>query len=160
MLESKNPQAFWKTLDEIQNLDSEPKENKTALSPEEWEWEYFKDLMCKNIKNCTTPNYTPCHNSYFQDKLDAVISTSEIMKAVSALKNKKTSVLDGITNEVIKTSMPELVQCYRQLFNLILLNGQFPDCWRNNLIKPLHKGGDLSDPSNYRGIVMSSCLRK
>ena len=54
----------------------------------------------------------------------------------------------------------ELVQCYRQLFNLILLNGQFPDCWRNNLIKPLHKGGDLSDPSNYRGIAMSSCLSK
>ena len=116
--------------------------------------------MCKNIKNCTTPNYTPCHNAYSQDKLDAVISTSEIMKAVSALKNKKASGLDGITNEVIKTSMPELVQCYRQLFNRILLNGQFPDCWRNNLIKPLHKGGDSSDPSNYRGIAMSSCLSK
>ena len=56
--------------------------------------------------------------------------------------------------------MPEPVQCNRQLFNLILINGQFTDCWRNNLIKPLHKGGDLSDPSNYRGIAMSSCLSK
>ena len=80
------------------------------------------------------------------------------MKAVSALKNKKASGLDGITNEVIKTLMPELVQYYRQVFNLILLNGQFSDCWRNNLIKQLHKGGDSSEPSNYRGIAMSSCL--
>ena len=35
MLESKNPQAFWETLDEIQNLVSEPKKNNDALSPEE-----------------------------------------------------------------------------------------------------------------------------
>ena len=82
------------------------------------------------------------------------------MKAVSTLQNKKASGLDGITNGVIKTSMPELVQCYRQLFNRIQLNGQFLDCWRNNLIKLLHKGDDLNDPSNYRGIVMSSCLSK
>ena len=159
MLESKNPQAFWKTLDEIQNLDSQPKENNDALSPEEW-LAYFKDLMCKNVKNCRTPSYTPNHNVYSQDKLDAVITNSEIMKAVSSLKNKKASGHDGITNEIIKTSMPELVQCYKHLFNLILVNGQFPDCWRNNLIKPLHKGGDLNDPSNYRGIAMSSCLSK
>ena len=84
MLESKNPQAFWKTLDEIQNLDSQPKENNDALSPEEW-LAYFKDLMCKNVKNCRTPSYTPSHNVYSQDKLDAVITNSEIMKAVSSL---------------------------------------------------------------------------
>ena len=141
MLESKNHHAFRKTLDEIQNLDSEPNENNDALSPEEW-LSYVKDLMCKNINNCITSSYTPCRNAYSQDKLGAVFCTSEIMKAVSALKNKKASGLDGITNEVIKTSMPELVQCYKQLFNLILLNAQFPDCWRNNLIKPLQKGGD------------------
>ena len=74
--------------------------------------------MCKNIDNCITPSYTPCHNAYSQDKLDAVISTSEIMKAVSALQNKKASGLDGITNEGIKTSMPELVQCDRQLLTI------------------------------------------
>ena len=88
MLESKNPQVFWKTLDKIQNLDSEPKENNDSLSPEEW-LSYFKDLICKNINNCITQSYTPCHNTYSQDKLDAVISTSEIMKAVSALENKR-----------------------------------------------------------------------
>ena len=116
--------------------------------------------MCKDVKNCSTPSYTPSHNVYSQDKLDAVITNSEILKAVSSLKNKKASGHDGITNEIIKTSMPELVQCYKHLFNLILVNGQFPDCLRNNLIKPLHKGGDLKDPSNYRGIAMSSCLSK
>ena len=55
--------------------------------------------MCKTINNCITPNYIPCHNAYSQDKLDAVISNSEKRKAVSVLKNKKTSGLYGITNQ-------------------------------------------------------------
>ena len=101
--------------------------------------------MCKNVKNCRTPSYTPSHNVYSQDKLDAVITNSEIMKAVSSLKNKKASGHDGITNEIIKTSMPELVQCYKHLFNLILVNGQFPDCWRNNLIINLIKSRGIKE---------------
>ena len=35
-LESSYSQAFWKTLDGIKNVDSEPKENNVALGPAEW----------------------------------------------------------------------------------------------------------------------------
>lgn len=32
--------------------------------------------------------------------------------------------------------------------------------WRENIIKPIFKGGDMNDPSCYRGIALSSCLSK
>ena len=32
--------------------------------------------------------------------------------------------------------------------------------WRENIPKPLHKKGPDTDPNNYRGIVISSCLSK
>ena len=36
----------------------------------------------------------------------------------------------------------------------------YPNKWKENLIKPLLKGGSFSDPSNYRGIALSSCFSK
>ena len=36
----------------------------------------------------------------------------------------------------------------------------YPDLWRSNLLVPVHKKGDVSDPVNYRGIALSNCLSK
>ena len=46
------------------------------------------------------------------------------------------------------------------LFNKILKSGIFPPSWNYGLIKPIHKGMDVFDPDNYRGITLNSCLGK
>ena len=62
---------------------------------------------------------------------------------------------------MIKCSVPIFSSCYlKLLFNSILSTGSFLDIWRNNIIKPLYKSGLADDPSNYRGIAISSCLSK
>jgi hypothetical protein len=33
-----------------------------------------------------------------------------------------------------------------------------PYIWRQNFIKPIIKGGCISNPSNYRSIALSSCM--
>ena len=35
-----------------------------------------------------------------------------------------------------------------------------PDIWCQGLITPIYKSGDKNDPTNYRGICVSSCLGK
>ena len=35
-----------------------------------------------------------------------------------------------------------------------------PDIWCQGLITPIYKSGDKSDPTNYGGICVSSCLGK
>lgn len=52
------------------------------------------------------------------------------------------------------------VEEFVALFNCILKSGIYPDVWRDNIIKPLYKGGGTQDPSNYRGITISSCFGK
>ena len=52
------------------------------------------------------------------------------------------------------------VNIYVNTFNDILKSEVYPNKWKENLIKPLFKGGSFSDPSNYRGISLSSCLSK
>ena len=47
-----------------------------------------------------------------------------------------------------------------KLFNLVFTSGMFPTLWSGSWLKPLHKGGDHSDPNKYRGISIMSCLGK
>ena len=92
--------------------------------------------------------------------LDHEITEQEIRQAVKKLKNKKSPFADKIRNEMIKASLESLMPVYIKLFNLILQSGKMPDIWCQGLISPIYKAGDKSDPTNYRGICVSSCLGK
>ena len=86
-----------------------------------------------------------------QSELDNPISIEEIDKAIKKLKNKKAAGLDGIRNEMIKTSSRFIKYPLEKLFNLILQSGIFPTT-DHGVITALHKSGNKDDPSNYRGI--------
>ena len=99
-------------------------------------------------------------SNHLQSELDNPISIEEIDKAIEKLKNKKAAGLDGIRNEMIKTSSRFIKYPLEKLLNLILQYGIFPRSWSNGIITALHKSGNKDDPSNYRGICISSCLGK
>ena len=65
-----------------------------------------------------------------------------------------------ILTVMIKTSSRFIKYPLEKLFNLILQSGTFPTSWSNGIITALHKSGNKDDPSNYRGICISSCLGK
>ena len=92
--------------------------------------------------------------------LDHTITEQEIRQAAKKLKNEKSPFVDKIRNEMIKASLESLMPVYIKLFNLILKSGKMPDIWCQGLITPIYKSGDKSDPTNYRGICVSSCLGK
>ena len=46
------------------------------------------------------------------------------------------------------------------MFNSILKSGLYPTSWQKSIIVPIHKNGAKSDPYNYRGVTISSCLSK
>ena len=92
--------------------------------------------------------------------LDYFITEAEISKAARKLKNNKSAYSDKIRNEMIKASLPTLLPVYHKLFNTVLNLGTVPKNWCNGLITPIFKSGVRNDPSNYRGICVSSCLGK
>ena len=61
---------------------------------------------------------------------------------------------------MIKASCGSLLSVYEKLFNIILKAGIYPNTWCEGLITPIFKSGDKSDPGNYRGICVASCLGK
>ena len=92
--------------------------------------------------------------------LDQEVTEQEIRQAVKKLKIKKSPFVDKTRNEMIKASLESLMPIYIKFFNLILQSGKMPDIWCQGLITPIYKSGDKSDPTNYRGICVSSCLGK
>ena len=78
--------------------------------------------------------------------------------ALRSLNYKKSCGPDGISNEMLKMCCSFNIDLFVKLFNVILKAGVYPYMWRENFIKPIFKGGCVSDPSNYRGIALSSCM--
>ena len=46
----------------------------------------------------------------------------------------------------------------KELFNKILDSAQYPEIWNHGLIYSIYKIGDTEDPSNYRGITLTTIL--
>ena len=66
-----------------------------------------------------------------------------------------------IINEFFKFSTKPLLSIIVKLFNVVLESGIVPMDWTIGLICPLYKKkGNPSDPNNYRGITLLSCLGK
>ena len=93
-------------------------------------------------------------------ELDEPITEKKFKSLSKKLKNKKAAFSDKVNNEMIKTSINFLYPAYQKLFNLVLQSGIYPDLWYEGSITPIFKSGDLSDPNNYRGICVSSCIGK
>ena len=92
--------------------------------------------------------------------LNANINDIEIQREVKGLQSGKSTYLDEISNEALKTGFEELRRPLVHLFNIIYNNGVYPDIWCDGFIIPIHKKNDVLNVNNYRGIIISSCIGK
>ena len=93
-------------------------------------------------------------------ELDYRITTKEISDSISKLKNGKAAGLDGICAEMLKAGCSTLTPLLQKLFNMRFSSGNYPTQWTSAYISPVYKSGDSSQPENYRGIAINSCIGK
>ncbi|KAK6191078.1 hypothetical protein SNE40_002826 [Patella caerulea] len=139
-----------------------------GISSDEW-YNYFNELY----NNTSTQLNEQFHeeiidvisdnensDSGYNDILDAPISEHEIVSVINDLNNNKAPGPDGIVCEMYKHSVGIIIPYILSIFNLILLTGYYPKEWASSIIHPIFKSGDSKNPSNYRGISLSSSLSK
>ena len=73
--------------------------------------------------------------------LDYLITELEIRTAAKKLKNNKSPFSDKIKNEMIESSLNELMPVYLKLFNAVLSSGTMPQTWCGGLITLIFKSG-------------------
>ena len=166
LINTRNPNQFWSTLKSMSN--------KTHLShdsiiPAGKLYNHFQQLHSDPLNVDNIPKFQENINKDLKnkemhvmqfDELDQLFTEEEIRMTVKTLKNKKSAGLDRIRSEMLKNGIQFLVIPLRKLFNFILSKGRFPDNWSAELISPIFKSGNKHNPSNYRGICVTSCLGK
>ena len=133
------------------------------MEPDEW-FDHFSLLLGKNIQKSSYDE--EMENNFhenvdrFSTELDHPFTKSEFLKIVKPLKNNKAASSDCILNEMLKTGAETLSSVILPLFNIVLSFNLYPSQWKKDILSPLHKSDEKTDPNNFRGIVVSSCLGK
>ena len=68
--------------------------------------------------------------------------------------------VDGISTKILKIICPCILPHLTHLFNLCLLEGTFPSCFKKAIIVPIFKSGDRFSFNNYRPIAILPTISK
>ena len=85
-------------------------------------------------------------------------SEVELDLALQTSRNSSCPGLDALPYTVLK--IPLVKSYILSTCNYTLASGVAPPLWLNSAIIPLHKKGNFNDPSNYRGIALTSTAAK
>lgn len=163
---NKDPSTAWRTLKELQTM-GERITHKHHISTSKW-ISHLENIIGKDIEvkeeqrkkiKDELDNIGQCYH-VGSSVMDRIISDKEVKEACLHQKNKKSPGKDGITNEMIKTSLPKTMIIIKNIFNMIFSTGIYPDNWKNGINIPLYKNGNPLDVNNYRGITLTSTLGK
>ena len=151
-------------IQELSKLQENKNNDSENITPDIWV-QHFKGLMTGTAPGSPVTDEV---NNFLNNEdnwkvfnqLSYKITLNEITKSIKKLKNGKSCGDDMILNEMLKSGSQVLGPAIQKLFNLVLTSGSIPDPWCISYLIPLHKGASKSDPNNYRGISIMSCLGK
>jgi hypothetical protein len=83
-------------------------------------------------------------------------SASEVEVAIGKLKSYKSPGVDQIPAEIIQAGCQILRSEIHKLIKLVWNKEELPHQWKESIAVPIHKKGDKTDCSNYRGISLLS----
>ena len=102
------------------NFDKESPDDTSHITASSWH-QHFSDLLSKKVE--VDPNIEAFINEnkdLFESELGTPFSKNELLVALKDLKNNKTTSLDQISNEMLKTGCLILSERVLFLFNQIL----------------------------------------
>ncbi len=147
----KSLREFWKLLGKLS--DRQPKTS--SFVSHSYITSHFRTLLNSKEEVIVPPL---CRED---GQLDNEITLDELNEsAKTSLPLGKAVGVDNLSNEMIASLIDIYPELVLKLFNSILNSGEIMPDWVISYIVPIHKTGPRSDPSNYRGISLLSCLGK
>lgn len=95
-------------------------------------------------------------NSFYFLPVDLV----ELKTTLLSIKNKDSCGIDCLSAKVFLNMPESVLSVLVEAINLSWQNGVFSTVLKTAKVIPLHKGGDLDNPSNFRPIALLSTLSK
>ena len=82
------------------------------------------------------------------------LKTTEVYNVVKSINVSKSSGLKNISSFVVKEVFTILIEQVTHLFNMTISSSIFPECWKDALVIPIPKTGNLTKVQNYRPISL------
>ena len=164
-LHDSNPRGYMNLVNSLRSgsFDKKMSDNSSFVTPDRWQ-QHFSELLGPPVsptpEELDMQTYVLQNSDSVRTELDNPITRAEIIEEISSLKNNKAISFDRISNEILKAGKLVLANPLLKLFNPILNSTLYPSSWKLDILSPLHKSGEKSDPNNYRGLAVSSCLGK
>ena len=161
----RDPNALWSAVRELKDMEKPKTDSARTINGSKWAG-HLENILSrettadKNRQQTIKSQLARAEDVKNFNSMDFPITNKEITLAARNLKHKKAPGIDGVSNEMIKTSIPDIIDTLRTSFNAILSSGHFPTTWKTGVSSPIYKGGDPTDPGNYRGITLTSTLAK
>ena len=168
----KDTSKIWKTVKELVPRKSN-NSNVHSFSDIQNKVEEFNEFFASvgkntyertqaNLRNSNTPIQndvatSPEVNDRFRPQpvsVDTVILTFKSLRETNAVG------ADNIPYRFIKDSLPIIAFYLTIIINTIIVTGTNPQLWKDGIIVPAFKSGDLDKPSNYRPISLLTILSK
>ena len=89
-----------------------------------------------------------------------LITSEQVLSFINKLDPAKATGIDGLGPKIIKLAANVLSPSIAMLITKSLLTGTFPSQFKLAKIFPIHKGGDKTDPLNYRPISILPTVSK
>ena len=88
------------------------------------------------------------------------MQAANVILAISKLKNTKSTGHDKINLQHIKESLMVTIPYITLIINTSIVTKVFPKPWKHSIIIPIHKSGDIEEPTNFRPINLLPILSK
>ena len=122
-LETNDPKTYWNLVNSLKAEQENSDGPELAIDTNTW-YDHFRNL--NTVKSKFDERLNELNQILKTNKqiktftlMDSVIKDKEIQSSISKLKNNKSSGLDSIRNEMIKSGANILLPCLNKLFNLI-----------------------------------------
>ena len=79
---------------------------------------------------------------------------------IAHIHNSNSCGSDGIQIKFIKDSLPVTISFLTCIVNTSIVTGVFPTVWKHAIVVPIHKSGNIEEPSNYRPVSLLPVLSK
>ena len=111
------------------SFDKESPDDISHIDPSSW-YKHFSDLLSKKVEvDPIIETYINENKDMFESELGTPFSKEELLVALKDLKNNKSTSMDQVSNEMLKTGGLILSGTVLFLFNKILKVGFYPSLW-------------------------------
>ena len=171
-INEKNPKKFWRTIKSLLSRSSDTTTNARFIDQSTHdevergtEANFLNEYFINIVRNLNIPvNDTVMDTVYtvhdiftFHNDMPTV---DEITVLIRGIDINKSSCVDKINSKFCKLAMLSVPNVVHGIMCKSLISGKIPSAWTRGTINVIPKGGDLTDPGNWRPITQTSIFAK